>query len=79
MPAKESITTILANKKLSSELVEIANKVADSQRITPDEGLLLYQKADLGYLGTLANFIREKKHGDNTYFNRNFHMEPTNV
>ncbi len=79
MPTKESINTILANKKLSPELSDIAHKIADSQRITPDEGLLLYQIADLGYLGTLANFIREKKHGDNTYFNRNFHIEPTNV
>ncbi|MEK7254501.1 MAG: CofH family radical SAM protein, partial [Bacteroidota bacterium] len=32
-----------------------------------------------GFVGSLANFIRQKKHGDNTYFNRNFHIEPTNV
>lgn len=31
------------------------------------------------FLGTLANFVREKMHGDYTYFNRNFHVEPTNI
>jgi aminodeoxyfutalosine synthase len=39
----------------------------------------LFNEASLGYLGILANYIRERKHGDNTYFNRNFHLEPTNV
>ncbi len=79
MPASTSIATILKNQKLSGELRVIAQKVADSQRITPEEGLLLFEKADIGYLGTLANHIREAKHGDNTFFNRNFHIEPTNV
>lgn len=64
---------------LSPELRNIATKVSNNERITPEEGLLLFEKADLGYLGVLANHIRERKHGDNTYFNRNFHIEPTNV
>jgi aminodeoxyfutalosine synthase len=79
MPESNSISTLLSNKKLSKELRAIASKVADNQRITAEEGLLLFQQADIGYLGTLANFIRESKHGDKTYFNRNFHIEPTNV
>ena len=33
----------------------------------------------MGFLGSLANYIRNKKHGDYTYFNRNFHIEPTNI
>ncbi|MEZ4952581.1 MAG: aminofutalosine synthase MqnE [Saprospiraceae bacterium] len=79
MPESNSISTLLSNEKLSKELRAIASKVADNQRITAEEGLLLFQQADIGYLGTLANFIRESKHGDKTYFNRNFHIEPTNV
>lgn len=79
MPEINSISTLLSNKKLSKELRGIASKVADNQRITTEEGLLLFQQADIGYLGTLANFVRESKHGDKTYFNRNFHIEPTNV
>ncbi len=60
-------------------LIEIARKVQTEERITTEEGLYLYEHAPLGYLGTLANHIREKKHGNRTYFNRNFHIEPTNV
>ena len=60
-------------------LADIAKKVFDKKRITPEEGLYLFEHASLGYLGTLANFIREEKNGKNTYFNRNFHIEPTNV
>jgi len=40
---------------------------------------VLFEKATLPYLGALANYVREKLHGDKTYFNRNFHIEPTNV
>ncbi|MGH2622572.1 MAG: aminofutalosine synthase MqnE, partial [Sphingobacterium sp.] len=53
--------------------------VQQEERITFDEGVYLYEHAEIGYLGVLANYIREKKHGDITYFNRNFHIEPTNV
>ena len=57
----------------------IAEKVQNSERITDSEGLLLFEKASLPFVGALANSIREKLHGDITYFNRNFHIEPTNV
>ena len=59
--------------------IKIAEKVAADERITDEEGLFLFEKASLGLSATLANYIREKKHGDRTYFNRNFHIEPTNV
>jgi aminodeoxyfutalosine synthase len=58
---------------------KIAEKVACKERISDDEALFLFEKASLGLSATLANYIREKKHGDKTYFNRNFHIEPTNV
>ncbi len=60
-------------------LINIANKVADETRITNDDCLYLFDYADLGFVGTLANYIREKKHGKKTFFNRNFHIEPTNI
>ena len=61
------------------ELSVIAEKVQNNERITDSEGLLLFEKASLPFAGALANSIREKLHGDSTYFNRNFHIEPTNV
>jgi len=63
----------------SKELRTIADKVNAGERITEEDGLYLFEKASLGFVGSLANSIREKKHGDITYFNRNFHIEPTNV
>lgn len=68
-----------SNFSLSSELFGIQKKVYNNERITDEEGLLLFQKGSLPFLGSLANYIREKKHGDIVYFNRNFHIEPTNV
>jgi aminodeoxyfutalosine synthase len=57
----------------------IANKVIQGIRISDDDCLYLFENATLPFVGSLANFVREKIHGDITYFNRNFHIEPTNV
>ena len=64
---------------VSAELQRISEKVFADERITDEEGLILFEKGSLPFLGSLANYIREKLHGDKTYFNRNFHIEPTNV
>ena len=57
----------------------IAQKIDHHERITPAEGIALFEGASLSTLGLMANFIRERRHGNKTYFNRNFHIEPTNV
>ena len=75
----QDLAILLNNQNISSELRAIAQKVSDGTRITFDDGVYLYNNAELSYLGVLANYIREKKHGDKTYFNRNFHLEPTNL
>ena len=69
----------LLNNSESPELRSIANKVYAGERINDEDALYLYNKASLSEVGVLANHIREKKHGNKTYFNRNFHIEPTNV
>jgi aminodeoxyfutalosine synthase len=79
MTRATKIATILNDKNLAPVLRAIAEKVFAGQRITEAEGLLLFEQGEISFLGALANFIREKKHGDNTCFNRNFHIEPTNV
>ena len=58
---------------------EIAQKVADGERISANDGLNLFRDADLSFLGMLANHARIKKHGDSAWFIRNFHIEPTNI
>ncbi|MFK7933059.1 MAG: aminofutalosine synthase MqnE [Saprospiraceae bacterium] len=73
------LDVILNNPKLDKDLKVIGEKVLAGARISEQEGLTLFEKGELSFVGALANHIREKKHGDKTYFNRNFHVEPTNV
>jgi aminodeoxyfutalosine synthase len=60
-------------------LKKIGQKILNKERISFEEGVILFEQGSLPYLGALANWVREDKHGDKTYFNRNFHIEPTNV
>lgn len=60
-------------------LNRLADKIRSRERLTDEECVLLFEKASLSFVGALANGIREEKHGHLTYFNRNFHIEPTNV
>jgi aminodeoxyfutalosine synthase len=74
-----SLDTLLLDNNLAPECRQIALKVREGARITFEEGLFLYDHGSLSFLGVLANYIREQKNGHRTYFNRNFHIEPTNL
>ena len=72
----ESIQFILNDASLSDEVKRIGEKVIAAERISPEEGLYLYEHGSLGLLGALANFIREKKNGERggaTDFRIRFH------
>ena len=77
--SKEFVEEVLNTRITDATLLAIANKVTNDERITCDEGIYLYEHAEVSYLGILANYIREKRHGNKTYFNKNFHIEPTNI
>jgi aminodeoxyfutalosine synthase len=73
-------TTGIFKKHITDiKLQEIAEKVNKAIRISDEDALYLFEHGSLPFLGALANSIRERLHGDVTYFNRNFHIEPTNV
>lgn len=74
-----SISSLLDLTIKDSRLLTLSKKVIESNRLSPQEGLYLYQNADLSLLAMLSNFIREQRHGNKTYFNKNFHIEPTNI
>lgn len=57
----------------------IADKVLAGTRLDADDALALYRSSDVLAIGWLANYVREKLHGDRTYFNVNRHINPTNV
>ncbi len=60
-------------------LLPIAAKVMAAERLSFEDGLALYRSPDILAVGWLANYVREKLHGDITYFNVNRHINPTNV
>jgi aminodeoxyfutalosine synthase len=60
-------------------LEPIAAKVLAGERLSIDDGVALYRSPDLLALGWLANYVREKRHGNVCYFNVNRHINPTNV
>lgn len=63
----------------SARFATIAEKIHAREPLTFEDGVALYRHPDLLALGSLANTVRERLHGDRTYFNINFHINPTNV
>ena len=58
---------------------DIVKKISTNKRISDSETLKLFEKAPNSLLFSLANAIREKFNGNNTFFNKNVHIEPTNI
>lgn len=75
---QSGIDAIIENTS-ESALKAIALKVKNNERISEEEGVLLFEKGELSFVGSLANFIAQRLHQNKVYFNRNFHIEPTNV
>jgi aminodeoxyfutalosine synthase len=69
----------MTDRSQQSRFDEIRHKVREEVPLDLDEGVFLYRYPDLLALGSLANEVREAKNGNNTYFNINFHINPTNV
>ncbi len=61
------------------DLAPIADKVSAGEVLSYDDGVALYRSRDLHGIGRLANVVRERLHGDRTYYNRNRHINYTNV
>ncbi|RPH30756.1 MAG: aminofutalosine synthase MqnE [Bacteroidales bacterium] len=76
---KNKLISFIENSKSLQPLLFISEKVLNGERISVDQAILLYEVADLGYLSMLANHVREAKNGNHVYFNKNFHVEPTNT
>ncbi len=57
----------------------IAEKVLAKTRLSREDGLTLYNSPALHVVGELANHVRERMHGDRTYFNVNQHINYTNI
>ena len=75
----EEYVELIKDDALSPELMAIRSKVLDGVGINDDEALFLFEQAPLPFLSVLADHVRTRLNGNKTFFNRNFHIEPTNV
>ena len=75
----ESSTARHSFQSYDHRIVAIAEKVFAEERLSFEDGLALYGTGDVLAVGWLANHVRERLHGDVTYFNVNRHINPTNV
>jgi aminodeoxyfutalosine synthase len=75
----QPVLSVLQLNGTTPELLGIAEKVMVGERITINEGILLFEKAPLPYLSLLADYACRRASGEEVYFNRNFHIEPTNI
>ncbi len=76
---KKEIEILLDEASFGENIRDLSLKILNNERINEDEALMLYRKFDLGLLGMLARYVKIRKSGENIFFNRNFHLEPTNV
>ncbi len=74
-----SDTQIIKQLTGNKTLISIAEKVLNNERISDDEALTLFSEAELPYLMHLATFKKKQLSEDKVYFNKNFHIEPTNI
>ncbi len=68
-----------AERYVGVGLMDIYEKVIAQERLSYDDGVRLYQTPDLSAVGYLANIVRERLHGDRTYYVRNQHINYTNI
>jgi aminodeoxyfutalosine synthase len=62
-----------------ARLLPILEKVRAGERLSFDDGVSMYRSPDLLAVGYMANLVRERMHGDVTFYNVNRHINPTDV
>jgi aminodeoxyfutalosine synthase len=75
-----NMLSTLAHRALErAGLGRIRDDVLAGRRLSDDDAARLFQADDLGALGALANHVREARHGDRAFYNKNAHLNFTNV
>jgi aminodeoxyfutalosine synthase len=85
MKISMNATSAVANHHLfktmikNSGLDEVYRKIMDHERLSLDDGVRLFETRDLSSVAYMANIVRERLHGNRSYFVRNRQLNPTNV
>lgn len=74
-----TITEELTIRPTDPRLAPIAEKVLGGERLSPEDGVTLFETKDLLAVGALADLVNRRKNGDRVYFAANQHINPTNV
>lgn len=74
-----ALPSFIEHRIQQAGLASIYDKVLSDERLSHEDGLKLYEARELNLVGALANIVRERKNGDLTYFNRNLHINYTNI
>jgi len=73
------MSKVLEQLARAAGLADIHDKVMDGKRLSFDDGVRLFESRELMAIGAMANVVRERKNGNDAYFVRNMHLNPTNV
>ncbi|MGE0077141.1 MAG: CofH family radical SAM protein [Bacteroidales bacterium] len=76
---EQALVDYLVDSKLAESLKPIVDKVISNRRISSSDAIELYEKAELGLLAQLSTIVYTRKNENSVYFNKNFHIEPTNL
>jgi len=74
-----SVLSLLKLTATPPHLIRVAEKVLSNDRISTEDGVLLYKEGALPFLSLLAEAVSLKVNNNQVFFNRNFHIEPTNI
>jgi aminodeoxyfutalosine synthase len=72
------MTSSLDSEK-AEMLSAIEKRLSMGERISAEDALFLYEQAPLPWLAQKARSDSQRRHGEEAYFNRNLHFEPTNI
>lgn len=78
-PNEPRLSTVAERAIRHAGLEDLRDRVVAGERLSQADGERLFDTTDIGAVGALANLVRERKHGDWTWFNRNLHINATNV
>jgi aminodeoxyfutalosine synthase len=74
-----ALSTVASRALGKAGLEDVRDKVVSGERLSFEDGVRLFHCRDVAAVGALANHVRERMHGDVTWFNRNLHVNATNV
>jgi aminodeoxyfutalosine synthase len=76
---ESSLSSLFEHRAISAGMLQIAKKVELGERISVEEGIMLFREASLPFLAVLADLVRHRINGKQVFYNRNIHLEPTNI